>query len=75
MKSVVFPYKTSRENKELLKELRRKQSIVIRTAYNEYFEGNMDVKNITDKVSKYGLDLPATFVLYGIREGKAIFDS
>ena len=76
MKSFKIPYKASDEDRLRLLELRRMQSVVVRVAYNECFEGNSEVKSITDKLRGYeNIDLPATMVLYGIMKGKAMYAS
>lgn len=75
MKSVKLPYKIDDKGRMGLHELRRLQSIAIRVSYNEHFDGNSDVRSITNKIKAYNLKLPSTFVLYGIREGKSIYDA
>lgn len=73
MKTFKIPYRVSAEDKSRLDDLRRRQSIVIRTSYNECFEGNSDDQSITNKVKSYNLDLLARIVLCGVKKGQSIF--
>ena len=73
MKTFKIPYRASESDQSRLDDLRRRQSIVIRTAYNECFEGNSDDQSITDKIKSYNLGLLASLVLYGIKKGQSIF--
>lgn len=73
MKTFKTPYRVSESDRSRLEDLRRRQSIVIRTAYNECFEGNSNDQSITNKIKSYGLNLLASFVLYGVKKGQSIF--
>ena len=73
MKTFKIPYSMSAADKSRLDDLRRRQSIVIRTAYNECFEGNSDDKLITNKIKSYNLGLLARLVLCGVKKGQSIF--
>lgn len=76
MKTFKLPYRASSDDEIELLRLRKMQSIVIRTAYNQCFEGNSNDKSIKQIIASYNnIELPATMILYGIIKGKSIYSS
>ena len=76
MITIKLPYTSSEEFQKYLQDLRRQQSIVIRSSFKIFQKGNIELKNIRKQFINYkGINLDSWFLYSGVAKAKLLYES